>query len=248
MTTTAPTVPGRSRRTGSARTGRRPRSASSRPPPTTPRRRCCPQTGDSTTSRTPIRPSPPRVITRFAVRADGTLGPAQDVAKAGPANYGITMSPGGGLLYVTSNVAQDVWGFRVGTDGSLTPVPGLPVSVRDPVGLKVTPDGQHLYVCANFDTSEPPGSGLLGFTIHADGSLTPTADSPARTEGTASVAITPDGRDIFANMQDASRVLAFAIETGGTLKLPPVSPFPTGGQRPLSQALDVRPVPATTQQ
>src|SRR3569833_1546009 len=147
---------------------------------------------------------PPRVITRFAVRADGTLGPAQDVAKAGPANYGITMSPGGGLLYVTSNVAQDVWGFRVGTDGSLTPVPGLPVSVRDPVGLKVTPDGQHLYVCADFDASEPPGSGLLGFTIHADGSLTPTADSPARTEGTASVAITPDGRDIFANMQDAS--------------------------------------------
>ncbi|MBT2226436.1 beta-propeller fold lactonase family protein [Nonomuraea sp. NEAU-A123] len=191
--------------------------------------------------------SPPRVITRYTVLPDGTLGPAQDVARAGPANYGITMSPDGGLLYVTSNVAQNVWGFRVGKDGSLKPVPGMPVSVRDPVGLKVTPDGQHLYVCANFDAGSPPG-GLLGFTIHADGSLTPTADSPAPTDGTSAVAITPDGQDIFANIQDTSQVVAFAIESGGTLKQAPGSPFPTGGKHPLSQSVAVRPVPAATPQ
>ena len=46
------------------------------------------------------------------------------------------------------------------------------------MGLKVTPDGQHLYVCANVEDDAPLG-GLHGFTIHADGSLTPTADSPA---------------------------------------------------------------------
>jgi 6-phosphogluconolactonase (cycloisomerase 2 family) len=191
--------------------------------------------------------SPPRVITRYTVLPDGSLGPPQDVARAGPANYGITMSPDGGLLYVTSNVAQNVWGFLVGKDGSLKPVPGLPVSVRDPVGLKVTPDGQHLYVCANFDAGSPPG-GLLGFTIHADGSLTPTADSPAPTDGTSAVAITPDGRDIFANIQDTSQVVAFAIGSGGTLKQAPGSPFLTGGEHPLSQSLAVRPVPATTPQ
>jgi DNA-binding beta-propeller fold protein YncE len=88
--------------------------------------------------------SPSRAITRYAVLPDGSLGPPQDVARVGPANYGITMSPDGGLLYATSNVAQNVWGFRVGEDGSLKPVPGLPVSVPDAVGLKVTPDGQHL--------------------------------------------------------------------------------------------------------
>ncbi|MFI7147951.1 lactonase family protein [Nonomuraea sp. NPDC050022] len=191
--------------------------------------------------------SPARPITRYAVLPDGSLGPPQDVAKAGPANYGITMSPDGGLLYVTSNVAQNVQGFRVGKDGSLKPVPGLPVSVPFPVGLKVTPDGQHLYVCANLDTGSPPG-GLLGFTIHADGSLTPTADSPAPTAGTAAVAITPDGRDIFANIQDTSQVVAFAIGSGGTLKQAPGSPFSTGGKRPLSQSLAVRPVPAAIPQ
>ncbi|MBO2450105.1 beta-propeller fold lactonase family protein [Actinomadura barringtoniae] len=190
--------------------------------------------------------SPARPITRYAVLPDGSLGPAQDVAKAEPADYGITVSPDGGLVYVTSNVAQDVRGFRVGKDGSLTPVTQSPISVRDAVGLKVTPDGQHLYVCANFDTTEVPGSGLLGFTIHADGSLTPAAESPTLTEGTSSVAITPDGRDIFSNMQDASQIVASAIGAGGALKPAPGSPFPTGGKRPLSQSLAVRPVPATT--
>jgi DNA-binding beta-propeller fold protein YncE len=54
--------------------------------------------------------SPSRAITRYAVLPDGSLGPPQDVARVGPANYGITMSPDGGLLYATSNVAQNVWG------------------------------------------------------------------------------------------------------------------------------------------
>ena len=187
--------------------------------------------------------SPSRVITRYAVLPDGSLGTPQDVAKAGPADYGITISPDGTLLYVTSNVAQNVVGFRIGPDGSLKPVPGLPVTVRDPVGLKVTPDGQHLYVCANFEDATPVG-GLVGFTIQADGSLTPTADSPAPTLGTSTVAITADGRDIFANIQDTSQVVAFAIGFGGTLKQAPGSPFSTGGKRPLSQSLAVRPVPA----
>ena len=188
--------------------------------------------------------SPSRPVTRYAVLPDGSLGRPQDVARVGPANYGITLSPDGGLLYVTANAGQNLWGFRVGKDGSLTPVPGLPVSVRDPVGLKVTPDGQHLYVCANFEDLSPLG-GLVGFTIHADGSLTPTADSPAPTLGTSAIAITPDGRDVFANIQDASKVVAFAVGDGGTLTQAVGSPFDTGGLRPLSQSLAVRPVPVT---
>ena len=192
--------------------------------------------------------SPQRVITRFAVLPDGSLEePGQDVAKVGPASYGITMSPDGGLLYVTSNVAQNVLGFRVGKDGSLTSVPGLRPFVPDAVGLKVTPDGQHLYVCANFDTDAPLG-GLYGFTIGADGSLTPTADSPVPSFGTSSVAITPDGRDVFANVQDKNLVHAFAIGSGGSLKEAPGSPFKTGGSRPLFQSLAIRPVPANTPQ
>ncbi|MFG2003447.1 lactonase family protein [Spirillospora sp. NPDC048911] len=189
--------------------------------------------------------SPSRPITRYTVLPDGSLGPPQDVAKVGPANYGITMSPDGGLLYATSNVAQNVQGFRVAGDGSLKPVPGSPVTVRDPVGLKVTPDGKHLYIGANFDPGSPPDSGLVGFTIQPDGSLTPAAGSAPETEGTSTVAITPDGRDIFANMQDASRVVAATIGAGGTLKPAPGSPFLTGGKHPLSQSLAVRPAPAT---
>jgi len=188
--------------------------------------------------------SPQRPITRYAVLPDGSLVHPQDVAMVDPANYGMTMSPDGGLLYVTSNVAQNVRGFRVGADGSLKPVPGLPDFVPDAVGLEVTPDGRHLYVCANLELDQPH-TGLFGFTIHADGSLTPTADSPARTLGTADVAITPDGRDVFANIQDASKVAAFAIGSGGTLTEAPDSPFKTGGLRPLSQSLAIRPVPAT---
>jgi 6-phosphogluconolactonase (cycloisomerase 2 family) len=190
--------------------------------------------------------SPPRVITRFAVLPDGSLEePGQDVAKVGPAGYGITMSPDGGLLYATSNVAQNVWGFRIGKEGTLTPVPGPRPFVPDAVGLKVTPDGQHLYVCANFDTNAPLG-GLYGFTIRGDGSLTPAADSPAPSFGTSSVAITPDGREVFANVQDKSLVHAFAIGSGGRLKEAPESPFMTGGSRPLFQSLAIRPAPTGT--
>ena len=191
--------------------------------------------------------SPPRVVTRFAVRSDGTLGPAQDVAKVGPADYGIAISPDGGLVYVASAAAQNVWGFRRGADGSLTPVPGSPFAApTGPVGLKVTPDAQHLYVGSNDPDNDSPG-GLLGFTILADGSLKPTADSPVPTPDHAeveAVAITPDGRDVFAAIRDTSQVAAFEIGSGGTLKEAPGSPFSTGGKRPLSQSIAVRPVPA----
>lgn len=192
--------------------------------------------------------SPPRVVTRFAVRLDGTLGPAQDVAKVGQADYAIAISPDGGLLYVASSGAQNVWGFRRGTDGSLTPVPGSPFPAPDlPVGLKVTPDGRHLYVGSNSaDTDSPPG-GLLGFTILADGSLKPTADSPVPTPDHAvveAVAITPDGRDVFAAIRDTSQVAAFKIGSSGVLKEAPGSPFSTGGKSPLNQSIAVRPVPA----
>ena len=192
--------------------------------------------------------SPSRVVTRFAVRLDGTLGPAQDVAKVGPADYAIAISPDGGLVYVASSGAQNVWGFWRGADGSLTPVPGSPFPAPEfPVGLKVTPDGQHLYAAGNgSDTDSPPG-GLLGFTILADGSLKPTADSPAPTPDHAvveAVAITPDGRDVFAAIRDTSQVAAFEIGSGGRLKEAPRSPFATGGERPLNQSIAVRPVPA----
>jgi 6-phosphogluconolactonase len=193
--------------------------------------------------------SPSRVVTRFAVRPDGTLGPAQDVAKVGPANFGIAISPDGGLVYVTSIGARSsVWGFRRGTDGSLTPVPGSPFAVPDPDAVKITPDGRHMYVAASDDISSPPG-GLAGFTILADGSLTPTADSPLHTPDTAevaAVAITPDGRDVFADIRDTGQVVAAAIGPGGTLKAAPGSPFSTGGESPRNQSIAVRPTPAST--
>jgi 6-phosphogluconolactonase len=187
--------------------------------------------------------SPPRVVTRFAVRADGTLGPGQDVAKVGPADFGIAISPDGSLVYVASVGSRSVWGFRRGADGSLTPVPGSPFPAPDPDGLKVTPDGKHLYVAASDDVSSPPG-GVVGFTILADGSLKPTADSPLPTPDTAevaAVAISPDGRDVFAAIRDTSQLVAAEIGPGGTLKEAPGSPFATGGDRPLSQSVAVRP-------
>ena len=191
--------------------------------------------------------SPARVVTRYAVRSDGTLGPAQNVAKVGQGNFGIAISSDGALVYVTSLVGQNVWGFRRGLDGSLTPVPGSPFAApTGPVGLKVTPDRQHLYVASN-DPDVGPGGGLLGFTILADGSLRPTADSPARTPEqaeVAAVAITPDGRDVFAAIRDTSQVAAFEIGSAGTLREAPGSPFGTGGERPLSQSMVVGPAPA----
>ncbi|MFG2002833.1 lactonase family protein [Spirillospora sp. NPDC048911] len=196
--------------------------------------------------------SRPRVITRFAVGADGSLGPGLDVAKAGPADYAMAISPNGGFVYVASAAAQNVWGFRRELDGSLTPVPGSPFAAPDlPVGLKVTPDGQHLYVGSNdFDTDSPPG-GMLGFTILPDGSLRPTADSPAPTPDhaeVAAIAISPDGRNVFGSIRDTSQVVAFGIGAGGLLKEATGSPFSTGGERPLSQSIAVLPGPVITAQ
>jgi len=192
---------------------------------------------------------PLRPVTRYAVRSDGTLGPAQDVARVGPADFGIAISPNGGLVYVASAVAQNVWGFKRGADGSLTPVPGSPFPAPFPAGLKVTPDGQHLYVTGNDDDTGSFPGGLLGFTILANGSLVPTADSPAPTPvgaEVAAVAITPDGRDVFAAIRDTSQVAAFRIGAAGTLTQVTGSPFGTGGDSPRNQSIAVRPIPAST--
>ncbi|MEW9555042.1 lactonase family protein [Nonomuraea sp. NPDC050783] len=190
--------------------------------------------------------SPPRAITRFAVRPDGTLGPGQDVAKVAQANFGIAISPDGGLVYVTSLVGQNVWAFRRGADGSLTPVPGSPFPAPDgPVGLKVTPDGQHLYVAGNDPDNDQQRGGLLGYTILAGGGLRPIAGSPARTPDgaeVAAVAVTPDGRDVFAAVRDTNQLASFAIGAGGELTEAPGSPFPTGGERPLNQSVAVGPI------
>jgi 6-phosphogluconolactonase (cycloisomerase 2 family) len=183
------------------------------------------------------------VVTTFAIGRDGALRAAGRPTAAGGGGTGMVVSPGGRFLYVISTSADAVFGYRIDPAGGLHPLPGSPFPVADfPEGSAITSDGRHLYVTSPGPDRAHPGHWVSAFTIGADGALTPVAGSPFTTGGRpVGIAVTPDGRHLYAANYDTSTISAFAIAPTGALREIPGSPIPSGGQHPAFQAIAVLP-------
>jgi DNA-binding beta-propeller fold protein YncE len=153
------------------------------------------------------------VVTRFAVRADGTLTPLGRPARIG----------------------------KSGGDGSLRPVPGSPFAAPDfPIGAAVTPNGKWLYV-ADGGTVDSGFRQISAFAVQPDGRLRRISEFTAGQSPTA-LTVTPDGHRLYASNLTSDDVSGYDIGATGKLTGIPGSPFSLdGGEQPAQEAITITP-------
>jgi 6-phosphogluconolactonase (cycloisomerase 2 family) len=110
--------------------------------------------------------------------------------------------PAGRFLYAVDPNSQNIYGFAINSaTGALTPVPGSPfiTNAALPEQPLVDPTGKFLYV-SNLDSCGDDCTGAVSaFKINTDGSLTEITGSPYDADyGTLGLAITPDGKFLYA--------------------------------------------------
>jgi 6-phosphogluconolactonase len=132
-------------------------------------------------------------------------------------------------------------GFRIGSDGRLTAAPGSPYAAQriGPFGSAFSPtNGDQVFIS---NAHDGPGAGSVSvYDVAADGLLTAIAGSPFPDNQTAPcwVAISPDGRALFAVNTAVPSISGYAIAADGALSLTGSTPFasPTG-LRPFDAAV-----------
>ncbi|MEV4893702.1 PKD domain-containing protein [Nonomuraea sp. NPDC055795] len=186
-------------------------------------------------------------ISTFAIKGDGTLAEVKSPIRLGRFCGAMSIPPDGRHLYLTCSDTSEVYGFAIGSDGALTALPRSPYAVSTfPEGITASPDGRFVYVAspAPGAGNTPPGDGAVsGFSVGADGALTPVKGSPVPA-GIGPVGITtlPDGRFLYASTGDPDddnpddgfdgALSAFGLGAAGTMRTLPGSPFTTGGVEP----------------
>lgn len=169
-------------------------------------------------------------ISEYAVQPSGALTRlAEQPFPTDGSPFGMAMAPGGRVLYATDQANDQVSAFAIGTGGRLSKLGSVPSGGTNPRGLAVTPDGRHVYA-TNGSRDTTVENTLVAFSVRADGSLDNA--SPGRVIGLgkgtflSQIAITPDGRLLYAASQAGNVVWGFRAGTDGSLSKVPYSPFP----------------------
>jgi DNA-binding beta-propeller fold protein YncE len=142
--------------------------------------------------------------------------------------FEIAVSPDGAHVYVATNdgvmsTNDPIAVYDIGPSGALTPNASPTALAGDrPRGIVVSPDGAHVYVANS-------SSGTISvLDVGPSGALTPASTTSA--VGALSLAISPDGRHLYAP-DGATSVRIFDIAPTGSLSVNPASPATLpGGQ------------------
>ena len=123
--------------------------------------------------------------------------------------------------------------FAIGSDGRLTAAPGTPYAAQriGPFGSTFSPTNADLLFVSNAHDGAGAGS-VSVYDVANDGTLTAISGSPFADQQTAPcwVAITPDGRDLFAVNTASGSVSSYTVASDGTLGL--VASTTLGGAAP----------------
>ncbi len=178
------------------------------------------------------------LISGYTIAPDGSLTPiAGSPFAAGTEPQDIAITPNGSYLYVTNAESNDVSAFSVASNGGLSAVKGSPFAAgRTPMSVAVTPDGKYLYVSDYGFNATPPA--LSAFSISSEGGLSPVSGSPFAISNLGELAISPDGRHLYASSNvSGNPVSAFSIAAEGAVTAVPGSPFASGGFHPSDVAI-----------
>ena len=124
-------------------------------------------------------------------------------------------------------------GFRIGSDGRLTPAPGSPFAAQriGPFGSAFSPTHEDQLFVSNAHDGADAGS-VSVYDVASDGSLSAISGSPFADHQTAPcwVAISPDGRALFAVNTAVPSISRYAVAANGALTLAGSTAFssPTG--------------------
>ncbi len=188
-------------------------------------------------------------ISMFAIGADGGLTslPGSPILTRGLGPVGIQFTPDGRYVYVEYFFTSTVAGYAVQPDGMLSPTAQPPQSTGGvlPLYLAVTRHGGFVYVSNLFTASGTHAGNVAGFSIGADGALTPVPGGPVSTGGLLpeSFAFTADLRHMFVGNRISFTLTTLARAPDGSLSLEPQAPVPIGGS-PGFSALAISPSPS----
>jgi len=191
-------------------------------------------------------------VTRFTADAAGRLAFADCTSNdgsggvcagflAGPLDgaASVTISPGGGSVYVASAFADSISHFSVGTSGVLTyqsclsndglggvcsDVPGAPLDA--PISAATSPDGDSLYVASGLSGSVShfgiaPGGGQLNFAgcISSSGTGGFCEDAPGTTtlDSANEVTVSPDAASVYVTSGFSDSISHFSAAPAGQL-------------------------------
>jgi DNA-binding beta-propeller fold protein YncE len=184
---------------------------------------------------------PPEEIGGFDLGADGTLTPIP-----GSPFPGATAGSSDGLrrLAFTPDGARAATGFFVGdggVQGYSVPASGIfGMAAETPTGasvtsLAITPDGRFAYA-ATREFGGHPAEGVHRFAVAADGSLISLGPPTPLGSSSYGVAVSPDGRFLFA--AEGNAVARFAVGADGSLA--PLGTTPVPGAQMLATSADER--------
>jgi len=160
-------------------------------------------------------------IDSLRVHADGTLGPIMANSAVGPGTFSVLFAPNGTALVSETGVAggnnaSAISSYTVLPDLSLSAVSAsVPTLGAATCWVAVTPNGHFVY------TSNAGSSTISGFSIAANGALTPLAGTILATLPTGStnldVTISADGKFLY-NLDSGTGVVSiFGIGEDGLL-------------------------------
>lgn len=163
----------------------------------------------------------PNNIDTFPIQADGTLGRVKVNHSVTPGVFATSFTPEG-VLIVSENQpggtnVSSVSSYRINADGTISAISqSLPSQGDGNCWNVVTPNGQFVY----FDNSA--SSSIAGFSIGANGALTPIAGTILITEPDGAtnldMSVSGDGKYLYTVNSGLGTLGVFGINSDGTLK------------------------------
>ncbi len=157
----------------------------------------------------------------FHIQIDGTLGPIVVNPSAGPGAFAVLFAPNGTALVSETgpaggNNAAAISSYAVSPNATLSPIStSVPTQGAASCWQAVSPDGRLVY------TNNTGSSTISGFSIAANGALTPLPGTVVGTLPTGSVnleiVITPDGKFLYSLDSGTGTVSIFGINQDGSL-------------------------------
>ncbi len=159
-------------------------------------------------------------VSQYHISASGALVPLSpaSVSTGGAAASAMAISPNGLYAYVGNQQGQSIAQFTIGAGGQLTPMATPTVAAGGPLAMVVDPSGSYLYATGGRVTGSLLNKGVEVFAIGSTGALTRVATSGALGLFSNGLALTPNGKNLYATNLAESTLSQFAVNsTGGLL-------------------------------